>query len=164
MRPFAVFACLLLLLSCASAYTIKSSREQMLAKYYENYDKIPKSARLLVGDESVNAYIGQSVIGIKIDNGELTYFEFSPVKNPGIVIVVSDSAAERIERGQMGILQAIDNGGIKITAKSFMSALKVEALKKIYAMSGADRELVKGQTGSPPLSNSIAILRARIVN
>ena len=65
---FALFA--VLLLSVSYAYQIEQSREELLAKYYAYVDaKVPKTARMIVGDEKVNAYIGQSVVGIETRGG-----------------------------------------------------------------------------------------------
>ena len=136
----AFFAALML---CTSyAYHIEQSRDDLLAKYYIQVDqKIPKSARMIVGDERVNAYIGQSVVGIETKRGELYSFEYAPVKNPSITIIVSDEAARMIEEREMGVLEAIGNGGIKIKTSSWFSAFKVEALKRAYDISGIDKRL-----------------------
>ena len=95
----ALFALSAILMLCTSyAYKIEQSREALLAKYYAYVDpKIPKTARMLIGDERVNAYIGQSVIGLEVKKGELRSFEYAPLQDQSIVVIVSDSAAEKIE-------------------------------------------------------------------
>jgi len=161
---FALFAALLL--SVSHAYQIEQSREEMLAKYYSYVDaKIPKSLRLLVGDERVNAYIGQSVIGIETRKGELYSFEYAPLKDPNIVIIVTDKAAERIENRSMGVLEAMDNGGIRVKTYNWLSAFKVAALKNAYALSGIDKRLTdKGvQEDEIYSTNSLFMTRQRVL-
>lgn len=162
----AAFA-ILLLASASSAYYLNATREEMLTKYQTYVEpKIPKSARMLVGDERVNVYVGRKVLGIETKRGELSSFELRPVESPSVVVTISDSAAEKIEARKMGILQAIDSGGIKIDAKNFFSALKIETMKRIYAVSGADDELLGKKKGSARADtyNSIYVQRARIAN
>jgi len=137
---FALFA--MFLLSVSYAYQIEQTREQLLSKYYAYVDaKVPKTARMIVGDERVNAYIGQSVVGIETRGGELYSFEYAPLKNPNVAIFVTDDAAEKIENRTMGILEAMDNGGIRIKTYDWLSAFKVAALKSAYEMSGIDKRL-----------------------
>ena len=162
----AAFA-MLLLSSAASAYYLNATREEMLVKYQTYVEpKIPKSAKMLVGDERVNIYVGRKVLGIETKKGELSSFELRPVENPTIVVTISDSAAEKIDDRELGILPAIDSGGIKIEAKNFFSALKIEMAKRIYAVSGADDELLGKNKGSGRVDtyNSIYVQRARIWN
>ncbi len=154
-----------LLLCLAHSYQIEQSREQLLAKYYAYVDqKIPKSARMLVGDERVNAYIGQSVIGLGVKRGELSSFEYEPLSSPSIVIIVSDDAAERIENRSMGILEAIDKGGIRIITNNWFSMFKVEALKRAYAISGIDSRLTDKNVRESDIynTNSLFMTRTRV--
>lgn len=155
------------LLICVSyAYQIEQSREELLAKYYAYVDaKIPKSARLIMGDEKVNAYIGQSVVGIETRNGELYSFEYAPVKNPNIVIVVTDDAAEKIENRSMGVLEAIDNGGITIKTYNWFSAFKVAALKSAYSLSGIDKRITDKNVKESDIysANSLFMNRPRVL-
>ena len=72
MKPgaFALFS--FLLLSASSAFELNQTREQMLAYYYSKIDEnVPKSARLLLGDEKVNIRLGGKTIGISILHGSL---------------------------------------------------------------------------------------------
>lgn len=162
----ALFALAAILMLCTSyAYQIEQSREALLAKYYAYVDpKIPKTARMLIGDERVNAYIGQSVIGLEVKRGELRSFEYSPLSSPSIVVIVSDSAAERIENRSMGILEAIDSGGIRIISNSWFSAFKVEALKRAYAVSGIDQRLTDRSVKADEIynANSLFMTRTRV--
>jgi hypothetical protein len=129
----------------AHAYTIDQSREQLLAKYYADVEpKIPPSARMLVGDERINAYIGNQTFGAVVVNGDLESFDYSLVDNPTITIRVTDYAADSISDGQMGIMDAINNGGITIQTSNLLSALKVAVMERIYAASGYDKRLTQG--------------------
>ena len=161
---FALFAAVLLSLSYA--YQIEQTREQLLAKYYAYVDaKVPKSARMIVGDEKVNAYIGQSVIGIETRKGELYSFEYAPLKNPNIVIIVTDEAAEKIENRSMGVLEAIGNGGIKIKTYNWLSAFKVAALQNAYSLSGIDRRITDKSVQEEEIynTNSLFMIRQRVL-
>ena len=161
---FALFA--VLLLSVSYAYQIEQTREQLLAKYYAYVDaKVPKSARMIVGDERVNAYIGQSVIGIETRKGELYSFEYAPLKNPNIVIIVTDEAAEKIENRSMGVLEAIGNGGIKIKTYNWLSAFKVAALQNAYSLSGIDRRITDKNVKEDEIynANSLFMNRQRVL-
>jgi len=161
---FALFAALLL--SVSHAYQIEQSREELLAKYYSYVDaKIPKSLRLLAGDERVNAYIGQSVVGIEIRKGELYSFEYAPLKTPTTVIIVTDDAAERIENRSMGVLEAMGNGGIRIKTYSWLSAFKVAALKNAYSLSGIDRRITNKTVKEDEIysANSLFMTRQRVL-
>jgi len=161
---FALFAAVLLSLSYA--YQIEQTREQLLAKYYAYVDaKVPKSARMIVGDEKVNAYIGQSVIGIETRKGELYSFEYAPLKNPNVVIIVTDEAAEKIENRSMGVLEAIGNGGIKIKTYNWLSAFKVAALQNAYSLSGIDRRITDKSVQEEEIynTNSLFMIRQRVL-
>ena len=161
---FALFAAVLLSLSYA--YQIEQTREQLLAKYYAYVDaKVPKSARMIVGDEKVNAYIGQSVIGIETRKGELYSFEYAPLKNPDIVIIVTDEAAEKIENRSMGLLEAMDNGGIKIKTYDWLSAFKVAAIKNAYSLSGIDKRLTDKRVAENEIysTSSLFMVRQRVL-
>ena len=161
---FALFA--VLLLSVSYAYQIEQAREQLLAKYYAYVDaKIPKSARMIIGDEKVNAYIGQSVIGIETKKGELYSFEYAALKNPDIVIIVSDEAAEKIENRTMGVLEAIGNGGIKIKTYSWLAMFKVAALQNAYSLSGIDRRITDKNVDEGEIynTNSLFMVRQRVL-
>ena len=161
---FALFAAVLLSLSYA--YQIEQTREQLLAKYYAYVDaKVPKSARMIVGDERVNAYIGQSVIGIETRKGELYSFEYAPLKNPNVVIIVTDEAAEKIENRSMGVLEAIGNGGIKIRTYNWLSAFKVAALQNAYSLSGIDRRITDKSVQEDEIynTNSLFMIRQRVL-
>lgn len=139
---FAIFF-LTLLISSSFCYRIKQSRDVLLDRYYSYVEpKIPKSIKAIVGDERINVYIGESVVGIETKRGELYRLELSPIKNPTIVITVTSEAAEKIEKRKMGILEALENGGIKIKTYRWVSALKVEAIKKAYALSGIEKRLL----------------------
>lgn len=168
---FSLFA-LCLLLSAAQAYQLNASREELLA-YYQNHieEKIPKSAKMLIGNERINVYIGGQIFGIETRLGELYYFEAYALDNPGIIITVSDDAAQKITAGKEGILPAIGNGGIKIESKDILSMLKVETIKRIYAVSGVDDTLTGRNRGAfpapptPPVGvNSMYTQHARIWN
>ena len=158
---------LLFLLSVSSAYVLNWTRDEMLDEYHAMVEpKIPKSAKMLLGDERINAYVGGKVIGIETLRGELYYFELAPVDDPTIVATISDSAAEAIEQKRMGIMAALESGGIKIEGKNLLSMLKVEVLKRIYAVSGADRQLLgrKQTTTMAGIYNSLFMQRAWIEN
>jgi len=161
----AAFALLsVLILSAPCAYQIEQSREELLMKYYSQVDaKLPKSVRTLIGDERVNAYIGHSVLGIEILRGELRSLEYAPISSPSIVVVVDDVTAERIENRSMGIQEAIDSGGIRIRAGNWLSALKVEALKRAYSLSGIDHRLTNQSIAEDEIysTNSLFMARAR---
>ena len=165
MKPFA-FALFAALLLCTSyAYQLEQTRDELLAKYYAYVDaKVPKSARMIVGDERVNAYIGQSVIGLEIRRGDLYTFEYAALKNPNIVIVVTDDAAEKIENRSMGVLEAIDNGGIKIKTYNWLSAFKVAALQNAYALSGIDKRITNKTVKENEIyvANSLFMNRQRV--
>ena len=157
---FALFA--VLLLSVSYAYQIEQTREELLAKYYAYVDaKVPKTARMIVGDEKVNAYIGQSVVGIETRGGVLYSFEYAPLKNPDVVIIVTDDAAERIENRTMGILDAMDSGGIKIKTYDWLSSFKVAALKSAYEMSGIDRRLTNASVKEDEIYNTNSLFMNR---
>ncbi|MEM2138430.1 MAG: hypothetical protein QW568_05050 [Candidatus Anstonellaceae archaeon] len=143
MRLAALAVAFILLASTSFAFKISQSRDELLI-YYQTYvqEKIPKTAKLLIGDEKLNVYIAGRVFGIQTKYGDLYSFEEVALEKPGIVVKVSDDAAEKIAKKQMGVMQAIESGGIKIEAKSFLAALKVEAAKRIYAVSGADEKLL----------------------
>jgi len=161
---FAIFA--VFLLGAPFAYQIEQTRDEMLAKYYAYVDaKIPKSARMIVGDEKANAYIGQSVIGIETRRGDLYSFEYAPLKNPNIVIIVTDEAAEKIENRSMGLLEAMGNGGIKIKTYSWLSAFKVAALQNAYALSGIDKRLTSKNIKEDEIynANSLFMTRQRVL-
>ena len=161
---FALFAAIIL--SMSHAYQIEQSRDDLLAKYYAYVDaKVPKSARLLIGDEKVNAYIGQSVVGIETRGGELYSFEYAPVKSPDITIVVSDDAAMKIGNRSEGVLDAIGNGGIKIKTNSWLAAFKVMALKNAYALSGIDKRLKDKNVAETEIysANSLFMSGPRII-
>jgi len=161
----AIFALLaVLLISVSYAYQIEQSREQLLTKYYSQVDaKVPKSVRTLIGDERVNMYIGHSVIGFETYRGELRSFEYAPLSNPTITIIVSDDAAEKIENRSMGIQEAIDSGGIRIRESNWVSMLKVEALKRAYAVSGIDRRLTNQSISEDEIySTNSLFMRTRI--
>ncbi len=166
MRLLAAILLGLAAVSLASAYELSETREEMLLYYYSNIeDKIPKSARMLVGDEKINVYLGGKVIGIETKYGKLSTFELEPVEKPGIIIVVSDYAAQAISARKMGILEAIDKGEIRIQAKNLFSLLKVEAAKRIYAVSGADKELLgEKKPSQADAYNSVFVQRAKIWN
>jgi hypothetical protein len=161
---FAVFVALLLSLS--HAYQIEQTRDELLSDYYSYVDaKIPKSARLLIGDEKINVYMGQSVLGIETKKGELYSFEYAPVKSPNIAIIVSDLAAERIGNRSEGVLDAIDNGGIQIRTYSWFSAFKMAALRSVYSLSGIDKRLTDKNVkeGDIYSANSLFLFSQRVL-
>ena len=160
---FALFAALMV---CAShAYQIEQTRDELLAKYYAYVDaRVPKSARMIVGDEKLNVYIGKSVMGIETRKGELYSFEYAPLKSPNIVIIVTDEAAEKIENRSMGLLEAMDSGGIRIKTYSWLSAFKVAAIKNAYSLSGIDRRLTDKSVVEEEIysTNSLFMVRQRV--
>ncbi len=171
MRLFAAAVLLVLAVSLAQAYQLTQSREEILAYYQNNLEeKIPKSAKTLIGDERINVYVGGRQFGIETKRGELYYFETYALEKPTIVVRVSDAAFEKIIKKKTGVLQAIDDGGIKIQPKNFLSALKVETAKRVYAVSGVDDTLSgkkKGTFPTPPSApayNSLYVQKARIAN
>lgn len=165
MRPIFALFTLALLAASLFCYEITMTREQLIEKYYSEVDaKVPRSAKLLLGDETINAYIGQSVLGIKTKNGELETLETYPLTRATITIRVDDEAALNIEKKKIGILAALGSGGVKITTSNWLSSFKVEALKKIYGVSGYDKKLTSGEAGTASASNSIMVQRAKIYN
>jgi hypothetical protein len=149
MRLTAAALVCLLFLTLAYPYYLAQSRDQLLDYYYANVDdKIPRSARMLIGDERINIYIGGQPIGIETRSGQLYSFEMSPIDRPGVIITVSDQGAWRISNRQEGIMQAIDNGDMQIQTTNLFSALKVEVLKRIYAISGIDDQLLGKKKGT----------------
>jgi len=143
MRLLPLLLGLALLLQAADAYYIKQSREQLLDYYFAHIDdKVPPSARMLIGDEKINVYIGNEALGIETRRGQLYYFETAPVEKATTTITISEDAAEKISQKKMGIIEAIDNGGIKIQTTNLLSALKMEMIKRIYAISGADDRIL----------------------
>jgi len=166
MKAFVFVLFIVLLLSVPHAYQIEQTREELLAKYYAYIDaKIPKSARMIIGDEKVNVYIGQSVIGIETRKGELYSFEYTPLKNPNIVIIVADDAAEKIENRSLGVLDAMDSGGIKIKTYNWLSAFKVAAIKNAYSLSGVDKRLTDKSVKENDIysTNSLFMNRQRVL-
>ena len=168
MKLPALLAVVLLLFSSVSfSYKIVQSREEMLSYYYSNIDaKVPKTAKLLIGDEKINVYIGTDIIGIETHGGELSSFELTPLESPNIIIRVSDYAAEAIAKKRMGILDAIDEGEITIETKGFYAAFKVEVVKRLYAVAKID-DIVLGKKKAPAgtdLSNSAYVQKAKITN
>jgi len=164
---FAVFFALVLL-QLAYSFEMNMTREEILANYQEKVGpKIPQSAKVLIGDERMNVYVAGRVFGVETKRGELYYFETYALNNPGVVVTVSDYAAEQISKKKMGITQAINSGGIRIEPKNFLSALKVEAAKRIYSASGGDDYLL-GKKKTPAEKagtyNAIYVSRTRIWN
>lgn len=167
MRLLALALFSLFLFSLCFSYTLSASREEMLNYYYSSIEgKLPKSARMLIGDERVNVYLGGQVVGLETMRGELYSFETSPVQAPTIVIRVSDSAMEGITSKKIGLLAAIETGEIQLEPKTFFSAVKIEMIKRIYAASGADRKLFgSGASGWQNGNyNSLYVQRTRIEN
>ena len=166
MRFLAFCAVFLLLASLSFSYQLTKSREEMLAYYYSNIDgKLPKSMKMLIGDEKANVYIGGKVLGIETRGGELQSFELYAVENPGIIIRVSDDAAEKIAKKQLGVLAAIEDGGITIEGKGWYATFKVEVLKRLYAVAKID-DIVLGKkpaSASGEIYNSY-VQKAKIVN
>ena len=166
MKIAAILLAVLLLASASFSYKITQSREEMLSYYYSNIDaKVPKTAKLLLGDEKINVYIGGDSIGIETRAGELASFEMVPLENPGIEIWVSDYAAEAMVKKRMGVLDAIDAGGITIKTHGWYQAFKVEVIKRLYAVAKIDDIVLgKKKAGAGDLSNSAYVQRARITN
>lgn len=167
MRLLAAVALVLLSLGALQATIVLQSREEMLNYYYSSVDgKIPKSARMLIGDEKINVYVSSQAIGIETTRGELSSFETYPVAKPTIVVRVSDTALERLSARKTGLLALVDTGEIRIEPKTLLSALKVEAMKRIYAVSGADRQLFSSPSApqAPNSFNSLYVQRTRIEN
>src|SRR3989338_9078864 len=166
MKIAAILFAALLLASVSFSYKVQQSREEILSYYYSSIDaKIPKSAKMLVGDEKVNVYIGTDSIGIETHGGELSSFEMVPLENPGIEIWVSDYAAEAMVKKRMGVLDAIDAGGITIKTHGWYQAFKVEVIKRLYAVAKIDDIVLgKKKAGAGDLSNSAYVQRARITN
>jgi len=164
---FALLTCLLLLSLCYP-YRLNKTREELLADYQTNVDpRIPKSAKVLLGSERINVYFGQDVFGVETRNGELYYFETRTLPDPGIVVKVSNRAAEQMAKRKMGIMSALDSGEMTIEGKNLLSSLKIEVAKRIYAVSGGDDYLL-GKKTSPSESaktyNAVYISRTRIWN
>lgn len=162
MKLLAALLGLALLLQVADAYYIKQSRDQLLDYYFANIeDKVPQSARMLIGDEKINIYVGSQAMGLETRRGKLYSFEMYPLEKPTIVVKVTDEAADKISQGKMGIMQAIDTGGIKIEPKTLFSSVKVEMMKRIYAVSGCDDKILK--KSNPPVQpytyNSLYFVR-----
>lgn len=166
MRIAAALLLFALCLSLADAYYIKQSRDQLLDYYFAYVDgKVPRSARMLIGDERINAYIGSQEMGIETRRGQLYSFEMYAFEKPTIVVRVTDDAADRLSNREIGIMQAIDSGGIKIEPKTLLSSIKVEMIKRIYAISGADDKIMgkRNYPASPYTSSSIyAVRKTRI--
>jgi hypothetical protein len=158
---------LLLVLAAASGFELKESRSEMLAYYHAYIEpKIPKTAKAIIGDEKINVKIGGKVLGIETKRGELAQFDLQPVPSPTIEVEVSDESAQAIMAKKSGILREIEKGGITIRANSPFSALKVEVVKRIYAVSGAD-DILSGkkpvpQTRGLEYYNSIYSRRVKI--
>ncbi|MEM4634110.1 MAG: hypothetical protein QW275_03070 [Candidatus Anstonellaceae archaeon] len=166
MRDFALFAFFLLFFSLQVHSTpFNYTREQIIAEYHKVEPKLPKSAKMLIGNERVNAYVGGRVIGAEFRGGELYSLEMHPVKNPGIEVTISDAAVQAIREKKSGILPLIEKGEIRITTTNFLSSLKIEAAKRIYAVSGADEQITgKKKPSAAEAYNSAYIQRARIAN
>ncbi len=167
-KALAAFAFLALLLSSCSAYSLNWTREQMLAYYQGSMEpKLPRTAKLLLGDERINAYVGGKALGIETKHGELYSFEMAALSSPTIVVGVDDSAIQNLSAGRCGILAAIDSGEITVEPQNFFSAIKLEAMKRIYAASGADRKLFGANTApwqAANSANSLYVQRARVEN
>lgn len=158
----AILLSLLLLSPLSHAFRLTQSREEMLGFYYTNIEaKIPRSAHALIGDEKVNVFLGGKVIGLEMRRGELYSFELYPVQNPTIIITVNDDAAEAISQKRMGLLSAVDSGGIKIQTTNWLSGLRVETIKRIYAISGADSKITNS-VRQAEASNAIYVQRVRV--
>jgi hypothetical protein len=155
-----------LCLQLANAYYLSQTRDQLLEYYFANVEgKVPQTARMLIGDERISVYVGSQPMGIETRRGQLYSFELRAIENPTIIVRVSDEAAEKIAHKQMGIMQAISSGGITIEPKTLLSSVKVEMMKRIYAVSGCDDKLLGKKYVSPqPFTyNSIyTMLKARI--
>lgn len=168
MKPAFVIISFLFMLSLCYSYTLNKTREELISDYQEKISpKIPQSAKILVGNERINVYVESKVFGVEVRRGELYYFETYALNNPGIVVTISDHAAEQISEKKMGIMQAINSGGIKIESKNLLSGLKVEAAKRIYSASGGDDYLLgKKKTPSETANtyNAFYISRTRIWN
>ncbi|MCX8197172.1 MAG: hypothetical protein N3G80_02560 [Candidatus Micrarchaeota archaeon] len=119
--------------------------EQDMILYYQSNiaPKIPKSAKMIIGDEKINAYVKGYVIGIETKRGELFNLQLREIENPTITVWISNNAYEQIKKRKMGVLEAIDKGEIRIEGKNLLSSLKIETAKRIYAVSGADNLFLK---------------------
>lgn len=163
-RAMLAAAFALILLSSASAYVLNSTREEMLSYYNSEIEpKVPKTAKILLGDERINVEVGGRTIGIQTVRGELAVFEFYPLEKPGVEIIVDDSAAEAIGNRKMGVMQAMESGGVSVKANNFFSFLKVEMIKRIYAVSGADDAILGNRKGTAAAAlNSMMVQKIRI--
>ncbi|MCX8198132.1 MAG: hypothetical protein N3F07_02980 [Candidatus Micrarchaeota archaeon] len=147
--------------SLAHPFAFNYTRQEIITHYQSKIEpQVPKSARMLIGDEKVNVEIGGKAIGAEFQKGELVYLEMGRLANPGIEISVSDYAAEEIQQGRSGVIPMLDRGEIKVKANSFLAALKVEAAKRIYAISGADEKITGSKKKEPP--QKTAAQKARI--
>lgn len=159
---FSLFA-----LNFLQAFTLNGTREEMLIYYQTAIEpKMPNTAKALLGDERINLAIGGKTLGIETRQGELYGFGFTPIVNPSITVAVSDAAAGGIAAKKLGILSAINNGGITVRTSNWYTALKVEMMKRIYAASGADDHLTgkRAMPRSLESYNAIYIQRAKITN
>ncbi len=164
-RLFSILAALSFFSSVCFAYALTETREEMLTYYQEKIEpKVPKSARMLVGNEKINVYVGGKVLGIETRRGELYSFETAPLNNPTIIVTVTDEAFGSIEQKKTGILPLIESGGIRIEAKTFFSAIKIETIKRIYAVSGMDDVIMGRKKGYSAMENynSIYVQKVRI--
>ncbi len=170
MKLLAAAAILSLLLTQCFAYELIQSRDEMLTYYYlQVEDKIPKSARMLIGDERINVHLGGQTIGIETMRGNLYSFETTPVPDPTLEITVSDTAAEKLSKGESGVLPLLETGEIKLEPKNLFTAIKMGMITRLYAASGADEKLTarKHPTENSAISqtlNSIYVHRVKIMN
>lgn len=145
---FCILALVALLFACLAFGQHQEQEwnaEEMLAYYQANIDhKVPKSAKMLLGNERINAYVKGYIIGIQTKRGEIQQFGFGELDNPTIVVFISDKAYEDIKNRKVGVLQAIDSGQIRVEGKNLIAAIKIEAIKRIYAAVGGD-ELFLGK-------------------
>ncbi|MEM4555022.1 MAG: hypothetical protein QXT25_04190, partial [Candidatus Anstonellaceae archaeon] len=77
---FCILALVALLFACLAFGQHQEQEwnaEEMLAYYQANIDhKVPKSAKMLLGNERINAYVKGYIIGIQTKRGEIQQFGF----------------------------------------------------------------------------------------
>ena len=164
-RLLASLVLLCFLLSACTAYP-NYTREQLLNYYQSNVQpKLPRTALMLIGSERINVYAAGRVFGIVTLNGNLASFDTKPVSDPTIIVTISDSAIDKLYDRQEGLLAALSSGEITIKTTNFFSALKIAAIKSIYAASGADSRFFSPGADWPaaPGTNSMLVQRVWIL-
>ncbi len=136
MKLFVLLTVFLLLIGFASAVDFPFDLQDFKKQINQNTKIIPGQLKQLFGNERINAYVDDVVIGIVTENAEIVEIKEKEIESPTLLVYSDVKTVKDLVAGKLDFNEALDEGLIRYEAVDIVTKIKMifgEVARSIFS-------------------------------